>query len=353
MNIKNIFLYIASFIMVVPSLFFFFKTNEIEGFKSENQAPLEFNKKRPFEMFDTYFKNNFAFRNILAQQYLSFNSNYSKTSSLPDKVVVGKDGWYFLGDSWNNNYSESIGVETQNVPRLNAAIDRVLDMKRFCDSLGIKFYYFIPPNSHTINKKFLPVVPNNRERNIDYIFNALKGKIVCIDARKELLAENQNYDLYYKTDSHWNSNGAFIGTQKMLTVLKKDFPKINLLDKNNFTISEKTINQMDLTKMLNEYKDEIEYKYKNKVKPNFKVTLDTINKVPFRRIKNTKYDYKGIFFRDSYFENVIQFTDNTFNEILYISSPIFDKQRILAERPDFVVFEIIERNSTYSGIKIE
>jgi len=160
MNIKNIFLYIACFVMVVPSLFFFFKTNEIEGFKSENQAPLEFNKKRPFEMFDTYFKNNFAFRNILAQQYLSFNANYSKTSSLPDKVVVGKESWYFLGDSWNNNYSESIGVETQNIPRLNATIDRVLDMKKFCDSLGIKFYYFIPPNSHTINKKFLHVLPN-------------------------------------------------------------------------------------------------------------------------------------------------------------------------------------------------
>ncbi len=353
MNIKNIFLYIASFMMVIPSLFFFFGTNEIEGFKNENQAPLEFNKKRPFEMFDTYYKNNFAFRNILAQQYLSFNANYSKTSSLPDKVVVGKEGWYFLGDSWNNNYSESIGVATQDIPRLNATIDRVLDMKKFCDSLGIKFYYFMPPNSHTINHKFLPVVPNKRQRNIDYIFNALNGKVVCIDARKELMAQNQNFDLYYKTDSHWNSNGAFIGTQKMLSVLKKDFPKINLLDKKNYTISVENLNQMDLTKMLNEFADEKEYKYKEKVKPNFIKTLDTINKVPLRRVKNDKYAYKGIFFRDSYFEHVMQFTDNTFNEILYISSPIFDKQRVAAEKPDFVVFEIVERNSTFSGVKIE
>lgn len=339
--------------LVVPSLFFFFKTNEIEGFKSENQAPLEFNKKRPFEMFDTYYKNNFAFRNILAQQYLNFNANYSKTSSLPDRVVIGKEGWFFLGDFWNDNYSEAIGVAPQDIPRLDATVNRVLDMQKFCDSLGIKFYYFMPPNSHTINAKFLPVVPNHRQRNMDYIFTALQNKVNCIDVRKELSSENKNFDLYYKTDSHWNSNGAFIGSQKLLRTIQKDFPNIALLDKNNYNISVKDIHQMDLTKMLKEYSNDKEYSYKEKIKPSFKVTMDTVNKVPLRRIINNKYAYKGIIFRDSFFEHILQFTDNTFKEILYISSPIFDKQRVLAEKPDFVVFEIVERNSTFSGTKIE
>lgn len=353
MTIKNIFLYIACFMLVVPSLFFFFKTNEIEGFKSENQAPLEFNKKRPFEMFDTYYKNNFAFRNILAQQYLNFNANYSKTSSLPDRVVVGKDGWYFLGDFWNDNYSEAIGVAPQDIPRLDATVQRVLEMQHFCDSLGIKFYYFMPPNSHTINAKYLPVVPNHRQRNIDYIFHALQNKVECVDVRKELIAQNQNSNLYYKTDSHWNSNGAFIGAQKLLSTIKKDFPNTTVPDKRNYTISQKKINQMDLTKMLKEYSDDMEYTYREKVKPSFQVKMDTINKILQRRVLNSKNAYKVVIFRDSFFEHLLQFTDNTFHEILYLSSPIFYKQKVMEEKPDFVIFEIVERNSTFSGTKIE
>ena len=338
--------------MVVPSLFFFFNTNQI-GEKKENQASLQFDKRRPFDMFDSYYKNNFAFRNILANQYLEFNSSFVKTSPIADKVVFGKDGWYFLGDTYNKVYSKSIGVNATTDEEINSTVDRVLEMKRFCDSLNIKFYYFVPPNSHTIYNEFLPIKPNFKNvRDLDKIISKLSGKVTLIDVRKELFEAKKKQKVYYKTDSHWNCTGGFYGSQKLIATIKKDFPEIPSLNRDDFTLVETIKDQMDLTTMLNEKIIEKDYLYQYK-KEKFVVKNETINSIDYMTITNQNRKYNCLLFRDSFAGSIVDFLSASFGKTTYVSSPLFDKNKILEEKPDFVIFEIVERNVIFSGIPIQ
>ena len=338
--------------MVVPSLFFFFNTNKISDTK-ENQASLKYNSKRPFEMFDTYYKNNFAFRNMLSNQYLAFNSNFVKTSPIADKVIYGKDGWYFLGDSYNKVYSKSLGIDTTTDAEIDSTVTRVLEMKRFCDSLNIKFYYFVPPNSHTIYSEYLPVKPNfKNERDIDKIISKLSDKVTLIDVRKELFEAKKQKKIYYKTDSHWNCTGGFYGTKKLISVIKKDFPDLENLIWENFEPVEYVKDQMDLTTMLNEKVIEKDYLFKHK-KENYSVKNEMIDNIDYMFITNPDKKYNCILFRDSFAGSIVDFLSASFGKTTYISSSIFDKNKIIKEKPDFVIFEIVERNVLFSGIPIQ
>ena len=338
--------------MVVPSLFFFFNTNKISDTK-ENQASLKYNSKRPFEMFDTYYKNNFAFRNMLSNQYLAFNSNFVKTSPIADKVIYGKDGWYFLGDSYNKVYSKSLGIDTTTDAEIDSTVTRVLEMKRFCDSLNIKFYYFVPPNSHTIYNEYLPVKPNFKNvRDLDKIISKLSGKVSLIDVRKELFEAKKTKKIYYKTDSHWNCTGGFYGTKKLISVIKKDFPDLENLIWENFEPVEYVKDQMDLTTMLNEKVIEKDYLFKHK-KENYSVKNEMIDNIDHMFITNPDKKYNCILFRDSFAGSIVDFLSASFGKTTYISSSIFDKNKIIKEKPDFVIFEIVERNVLFSGIPLQ
>lgn len=351
MNIKNIFLVIVSVMLLSPTLLFFANTNSDQNGNSENQEPLVFNKKRPFEMFDTYYKYNFAFRKMLSQQYIDLKSNLANVSSLPDKVINGKEGWYFLGNSYNNVYSESLGIQKHTEKEINTTADKIIEMKRFCDSLGIKFYFFPAPNSHTIYKEYLPVKPNTVPREFDLIKAKVQEKVNFIDVRNALIAGKSQHILYYKTDTHWNRLGAYIGVQEVLKTIKKDFPKTELLSMNNYNVTDTIMTQMDLTKMLGIRVNDKYYDLEEKTKSNVIIKNDTIDKVPNTLMKNNTKPYKGIMYRDSFGVSMVPLLDQTFGSMNYFWTSTFNKQRILAEKPDFVIYEVVERNLNLVDIK--
>jgi alginate O-acetyltransferase complex protein AlgJ len=350
MNVKNIFLVIVSVMLLAPSLLFFANTNE-DG-TQENLAPLEFNKKKPFEMFDNYYKYNFAFRKMLSKQYISLKSNLVKVSSLPDKVINGKDGWYFLGNSYNNVYAASLGVHRYNEKGINAITGDIIEMKRFCDSLGIKFYCFPAPNSHTVYKEFLPVKANNVPREFDMVKARLvQAGVNVIDAREALIAGKKDNQIYYKTDSHWNQLGAFIGADVILKTMQKDFSKIVLPNKNDYTIKSVVSRQMDLTMMLGSFVDETVYEFQEKGESPITIKYDTIDRYQVAYMKNPTKSYKGFMYRDSYGVTLIPFLHHTFGDMTYFWTSSFNKRAIIDGKPDFVLYEIVERNLLMTDIK--
>ena len=329
MNIKNIFLAIVSAMLLAPSLLFFANTNRDEEGNTENLAPIVFNKKRPFEMIDSYYKYNFAFRKMLSQQYLDLKNDLVKVSSLPDKAINGKDGWYFIGNSYKNVYSDALGVQRYSEKEITKMTDKILEMQRFCDSLGIKFYFFSPPVAHTIYREYLPVKANKVPRKFDLIKAKVADKVNFIDARKALIAGKSENILYYKTDTHWNVFGAYIGVQEVLKFMKKDFPKIQLLKRENYIETYTIKKQMDITQMLGIMADEKYYDLKEKVKSSIVTQHDTIDRIAIAYSKNSAKPYKGFMYRDSYAVSMVPFLDQTFGDLSYFWTSSFDKQRIL------------------------
>lgn len=80
----------------------------------------------------------------------------------------------------------------------------------FMEHNGINTNVMIVPTSAIINEKELPnyVSPTTMDPLFDAMNRQLKDSAKIIDVRKEM-ADHQKEDLYYKTDHHWTSLGAY------------------------------------------------------------------------------------------------------------------------------------------------
>ena len=158
---------------------------------------------------------------------------------LRDNLVSGKNDWLF-------NKSDDLITEYQHVNLLtdDQVGEFTSNMQAFSDYLGgrgISFYYMqcyekesIYPNEYLQGVKQL----GNISRT-DQVVDGLKTKtdINVIDCKIDLLNHAKTEQVYYKyADNHWNDYGAFIGYQDLMKRIQIDYPRIKVLDKNDYNI---------------------------------------------------------------------------------------------------------------------
>jgi hypothetical protein len=145
-----------------------------------------------------YINDHFAFRNF----YLKLNS-WWEVNVLNKKenngVYIGNDGYLF----------EKIdNVDIDNTYKNAEVIDTFAKKMK---AKNIPTYFLLIPNSIYINSDKLPdnVIPPDQEYTINEVYNRTNNciNINIVDKLKE---ENKKIELYFKTDHHINSNGAFV-----------------------------------------------------------------------------------------------------------------------------------------------
>jgi alginate O-acetyltransferase complex protein AlgJ len=57
-------------------------------------------------------------------------------------------------------------------------------------------------------------------------YQRLHGKAQILDFRPALLEASKEHLVYYKTDTHWNSYGAYAAYVEIMAALQKDFPNV-------------------------------------------------------------------------------------------------------------------------------
>ena len=84
-------------------------------------------------------------------------------------------------------------------------------------------YFMLVPNAANILKSKLPggVVTHDQNKDIDRLFGAVEALgYKTIDVRDELKKASRNKQIYYRTDHHWTTDGAYVGYQKAAQVMK-------------------------------------------------------------------------------------------------------------------------------------
>ena len=300
-------------------------------------------------------KTNFIGKETLLQNYNNLKLFTLKENPLPDRVIIGKNGWMFLGDYFEKGNSISLGrIRYSNYDLANISRN-ILSKKAFLDAANIKFYVAIAPNKQSIYDNYLPdgkYDPQNcTQQLIKYM--ALNHSFNIIDLRECLINIKDSTLLYYKTDTHWNDLGAFLGFNQICSTLKVDFgEKIPSFNINDFSI-EKTIPEtLDLSKLLKvDCKEE-----KIILHPNFVPTGKRINsclKVPYYwnlgenqfeyRFMNEHRKLKILVFRDSFSSALLEYFKEGFYMSVLIWDSYFDKEIILKEKPDIVLYVVAER----------
>jgi hypothetical protein len=171
-----------------------------------------------FDEFETYFSENFAFRQQLVNADSRVKSTLVKTSA-NDDVIVGKDGWLY--------YSETLDdfrrTDTLSQTNINSIAYNMQVIEDYCSSRGADFLFFSTPNKNTLYPENMPYnyIQTDNESNLERLTEKLSGKEFFVDMKSELENLNSPTPLYHKTDTHWNNFGAYAAHTILMNRLGK------------------------------------------------------------------------------------------------------------------------------------
>lgn len=246
--IFNYILIIIFFVMIILPLIFF---NHIEGKLSviENKTlalkPVmikpdgNFNEEFIAE-YEKYFDDNIGWKQeaLIANMILKYKCF----------GVVDIPNW-MLGENGNLFYT-SAGEDIKTYSGMNAYSEE--QMKDMLECLQFMNQYFRQEGAYTYNvfipnkeaiysEEYNPYIYHEENSRQDIFSQYIKDNsdLNVINLKEDLL-RNKSDNLYFKVydGSHWNMNGAFIGYQELMNLIKKDIPDIKILNKEDFDITE-------------------------------------------------------------------------------------------------------------------
>lgn len=334
----------------------FFPSHEFRYLSPYPDAPLS-DPQKFVAQFDDYYNDHFGLRNLLFRGFSFLKYRILKVSPLPDKVVVGKDGWLFAGNEWRSVIDETMGNIIFSESELVEIAERVQRLRAYYDSQGIAFYVMVVPNKHTIYSEYLPSYITNPSgmTKLDQVTSYLRETIAfdIIDLRDVFMKAKSEYLLYYKDDTHWNSLGTYLGYQYLARRIKQDFPQLRLLGDDETGLT-RTRNQIgDLMRMMNlsAFRDSDNHFF---LEP-FCEKLPAEEPVPppdyyqdpehyaEKYACSTAYKLKLQMHRDSFTSTLLYLLRHSFSESLYIWDYHNHVELAQQEHPDIVLIQIAER----------
>jgi len=257
--------------------------------------------------------------------------------TLVNEVVIGKDGWLFTNDSRSiDDYKGAVRYTDQELSVFTATLE---SRKNWLLKRGIPLLLVVAPNKESIYPEFLPdgIKKINENSRLDQLINYLKlnSDVDLLDLRRPFLHEKQHYQLYYKTDSHWNSYGAYFAYSEIMKKLKIYFPGVETYPIADYTEKIDNLPKAgDLASLIM-----MEDSYTEK-RFHLEKTEDKGNIFP------TKIHY-AVIYHDSFYNAMQPFLAQHFDKISeYQYDAIngsFDEHMLEMEKPDIVIYIMVER----------
>ena len=210
---------------------------------------------------DSYINDHFAFRDF----YLKLNSWWEidvMGKKENNDVYIGKDNFLFekfaYGDEQKNNVLKNI----------TAVSNFAEDMQKN----NINTFFILVPNSIYINADKLPnnVEVPNQAKIIEEIYTNTKNTH-NVNVTQVLAEENKNQQLYFKTDHHMNSDGAYIVYREFCN--SADISPVSLFDFDREVIAEDFLGTFDSKAQIYGQKPDTIWVYKNDMNTNIKEAI--------------------------------------------------------------------------------
>lgn len=144
---------------------------------------------------DEYINDHFVFRDMWLKIKSSMEIMLGKSEN--NNVYIGKNGYLF----------EKILYTPKSEKNINELVNNI---NKFKENTNITTYFMFVPNSIYINQDKLPKFAQtiNQEEIINNTYNKTKN-IININTL-DVLKENKNDYIFFKTDHHITSDGAYL-----------------------------------------------------------------------------------------------------------------------------------------------
>jgi hypothetical protein len=163
---------------------------------------------------EDYFNDNFGFRNTFIRRHNKLMRKLEKSK----EVEFGKDGWLFL--NFRSVMWDYLGRKQPDTGQLDRLATRLGSRIQWLKQLDIPYFLVIPPNKITVYPEYLPdPLPRmkgktNRECFLEYFDGRFDDNL--LNFAPILIAEKTNQVVYFKTDTHWNAQGAYISYSHLI-----------------------------------------------------------------------------------------------------------------------------------------
>ena len=302
------------------------------------------------DAFQSYFNDHFGFRNALIRLNYLFKQRLLGVSA-STQVTLGKQGWlYYAAEGSVEDYRGITHFDEDRLQRLCFTFEI---KRKWLELQGIKYLLVIAPNKETIYPEYLPAQLYGKIKDktvLDDFFDYLikHSKVDFVDLRPSLIEAKQEYQLYYKTDTHWNNYGAFVGYRKIMEPVSKWFKHVRVLSLNDFKVNKQARIAGDLAGISGgrEFLEESQFDFLP-IKPFTSYSGEKKNEQDFTRIKNDPSLPRALLFRDSFATALQPFIDENFQYTKYYWqrwAPETSINALIHEvKPDIVIEEAVER----------
>lgn len=261
-------------------------------------------------------------------------SNFSRIKiNLGDRVLhdvlIAKNNWLeYTGEKNLDDFQNLTGVTTTDLQSIEEKLTRLNETLR---KQNITLLVVVAPNKASIYPENVPAeiqrvpLPSRLDQ-----FSAQMEKhpeILYLDLRADLIEAKNQELLYYKTDTHWNSRGAYIAYTSVMNALSTVYPDLEPypLKKFDFVVAQHPTPK-DLAKLMS-----APFWTENEIRMKFHS-----NSLPSEK--------KLMVYGDSFSVALDPFLELHFSQFSYIHwNEKIELEKIQAIRPTIVIIEVVER----------
>lgn len=303
--------------------------------------------------YEEYFNDSIPFRNNFitlnsAIDYFVFNRSAST------RVIVGKDNWLFYADTRDGDPIGCYqGTNLLSEEELEAMAHNCLEIQSYLNEQGKEFIIFIAPNKERIYCDEMPEqygVPADMYRAlqiVEYLRNNTDIRVVYPCDELMQAKESLEQNIYYRTDTHWNWIGGYVGATALMRELGIEMPDI-LSDEVTITTGGNTAG--DLAGMLNLTKQLAYTDY-----------MYAVEGYDSHNVENIEWDFGTVFiyhaegadprkiyvYRDSFASSMSTYIGSQFTDTYMRHRNTYTYEDFVEQNPDIFVYEIVERSIGY------
>lgn len=312
------------------------------------------NLKKYIKQYAQYFETNYGFRKELFMLNGYYKLKLFHSSSRPQKVTVGNNGWIFYTDSlvWGD-YQNKVLYTSQQLETIKKNLE---ELHTWHKNRGIDFYITIFPNKANIYPESLPYnIPQKSSiSKIDQLRDYLlqNSYVHIIDVKPALLQKKKEAQIYFPGDTHWNHEGALTAYEVIIDTLRIKYPQIFKIKAEDipriygYTDGGDLYAQLGIDKIYKneEYRPAYDLLAKSYTDYTKEYGNQNIIMPSFRSVKADTSLPKIVVYRDSFFGFMQPYFSEGFRECLYVWSTELAKETIESEKPDIVLYSMIGGN---------
>jgi hypothetical protein len=299
--------------------------------------------------FERYYQDHFPLR----QQMVTWNAllrvGLFRRSPAFD-ALVGSDGWYYLNA--DGSLHDFLGRSTISQNDLGTLQHVIEQRQQWLASMGAHYLMVVVPNKQTIYPEYLPerLTKHRKPAMLDVVGRYLANSPTqnnFLDLTNALLEAKTRGRLYFKTDAHWNSLGAYVAYTEIVEHIRQWYPELRPIPLDRLQRKTTTLDSADIARVMGLVNDVSETTEELSVKSKCAAVTRALLTNPLLPVKlnHTKNGcaraapMRVLFISDSFGIALNEYLSETFNEVVYDRELEFNEVIPFMRdyRPDVVV----------------